>query len=107
MSPGTSSSLSSRSMASVPLRHACEQFRLQIRAVRLARFDLSAQFVGFYFSLPQVFVYLVLMAPIIGNSAMHVRQTQRVELADDLLRRDAVQVIGKQHVESNARRPDA
>src|ERR1700680_1930675 len=76
----TSSSISSRSMAAVPLGPDGVKAGLQgSQAGGVGGFDLLAQPFGFFLSPTQVIVYFGLVAEIVGQGAMNIGQGKGVQ----------------------------
>src|SRR5437879_4714966 len=87
MSPCTSSSISSRSMAAVPLGPDGVKASLQgCQAGGVGGFDVLAQLFGLFRSPAQVIVYLGLVAEIVGQGTMNIGPGKGVQTARDLFR---------------------
>src|SRR5688572_23601263 len=107
MSPCTSSSVSSLSMAALPLGSQGVEARLQWSQARgVGGFDLLAELFGLFLAPLQVVVHLGLVAEVVSQGAVHIRQGKRVQTARDLLRLHPYAPVLQQDVQGDARFAD-
>src|SRR5258708_37704609 len=107
MSPGTSSSLRSRSMAAILLDHSRGEPGFQAAPVGLRHLDGATQGLRLGRAPAQVLLDLLSMPMVVFESAIDIGKLQRIELANDLFRRHPPAIISEHHGQGHPGGADA